>query len=212
MEIVSAKIGVKETGWGSHSTKILNGLSPDMTLIILRHPCAVISSYLEGIKSGHMQEPDEAERENWLKYHRYEPYVTKHHIDRQYLQRLSIIEFFATQWRVFTDICMSIHQDNNHRTMLVQYEKLCDNPRTIMESVFGGINLDFSEDSKKFITKSTETSYNKLSIFEMDAGSDFYSVYQKGNVSAYKWKNKLTNSQVDTISRIAGSRLLNMWE
>ena len=41
---------LKETGWSIHLATVISGLQPEMTVFVIRHPCAVIASRLNGIR------------------------------------------------------------------------------------------------------------------------------------------------------------------
>ena len=64
-------------------------------------------------------------------------------------------EFLALRWRVYTQICLKIHQNPEIHSKIVIYEDLCSNPEDHIPLLMRTCGLNYSTDIQNFIKQST---------------------------------------------------------
>jgi hypothetical protein len=200
---------IKETGWNAHLPSIIQGLDPQLTVFMIRHPCATVASFLNGFRLNLMSKPGKDTKINWVRVHSEQGYLSGTGIDEHTILDITDAEFITWRWRIFTEICLNYQKTGQKRTRMIIYEDLQSNPQAIVRSLFSDIGLSFPEQTEDFLKKSTNTTFTKLSLLERDSKATYYSVYRSDNHDVNKWKRILSETDIERIKQIVGEDILN---
>lgn len=137
---------------------------PEVQVIgLVRHPCAVISSWLRAPREF---DPAWDAREEWRLGAK--------------KNRGRIEECFGFErWRSLTRSFLGLSKDCPDRFRLVRYEELNQDPEVVLAGLFAWCGLSVDEQTRSFIRQSRS----------MDDG-DSYGVFRKGNDSE-RWRGEL---------------------
>jgi hypothetical protein len=202
-------LAIKEVDWSLHMQSLMKCLNPDFTLFLIRHPCAVVASILNGIRLNLMPRPDKKSKAEWFEVFSQKGYFPKFDIDKQKLQRMDDVEYFALLWYVSTKLYLDCYKSDQWKTRVVVYENLYRNPQVNINSIFSDIGLPFNEHTERFLKKSMSVTFTKLGITEKDSNTDYFSVYRGSGHNPNDWKKKLSNDEIKRIEQIVGENILN---
>ncbi len=152
---------------------------PDMKiLLLLRHPCAVVASWLtadfgDGLKtrdrlladSSFVNDMDDS-------------------ILSEYLKAESGFESLIFFWCI--SYWVPFQQFNKNEIHLVFYENLIIDPSNELESLFTFLDRDYSKEEALNVLKEPSSTTNKDKSF-----------FRKGEVKINGWKNKFSSEQID---------------
>lgn len=200
---------IKETGWSSNLESILAGLAPKRVILLMRHPCAIISSMLDGIELKLMKGPVLEYRNQWYESHQRMPYLLDKNISIQYVLSVESHTFLAMRLRVLYDIFLEIIQKFGEKIVVVVYEDLQKEPIDGAKKLFQSLHLDFHHQTENFILESTGSSKKNLfnSLFK-DSKDPFYSVQRQAGFKPDKWRSKLSAEKIMNINQIIGDEIL----
>lgn len=202
---------IKETGWGFHLPSILDGLEPDAVLFLIRHPCAVVASFLNGFKLNLLSRYTEKRKAAWFKIHASLETVKKMGLDEKEFLSIDDIDFIALQWKTFYDICFNYSKTSGKKFRFIVYEELLKNPLRVIEEIMPDIGLSLHENISNFLQKSSNTAYTKLNVLTKDSSSNFYSVYRDNTFKHDAWKKELPEETINRVREIAGEEFLSLF-
>ena len=191
----SKNLLIKDVDWGLHFEATVRSLSPDV-ILICRHPCAVVSSRLEGQRLGRMAR---VERHGWLR---------DHHDDclRLGYRASSVLamaehELLALEWLIQN---LTYHRvlENQARVAIVVYQELCRDPVRIVESLFRFLDWPMGPGTRRFIERSTGMRRSFLGTSRL-ANHRYFGVFRNQTWNSESWKTKLSDRVKEEIISIA---------
>jgi len=166
---------------------LVSAALPEWYLVhVVRHPCAVISSRIEGIRRGSMTNHTylrslyDAGLLYWLKRTLAE------------IERSSFIEKAAMQWAALNNRAATGGR-NNPRYQLVQYEILCEEPVGSVRKLFESVAMKFGKQTAEFIGSLQKIKSSNRSYFD---------VKRNPKESILKWESRLSNSEIRDVEKI----------
>lgn len=200
---------IKETGWSSHLESIILGLQPSATIILLRHPCAIISSIIRGIENHLMRFPDEAMKQEWFDHHRLTPFLQKNKYKAKDIIQSDPLTFWALRLRVLYEIFLSLQAKNLKRTIPIVYENMQKKPLDSTVALFAKLGIPLTESVELFIKSSTgKTPIRPHLTFRKEREDRYFSVHRQRNYNPWEWKSRLSEQQIERICSIIGTDIL----
>jgi len=200
------KLVFKETS----RPRILNQLlvKADVPIIyIVRHPCTVVRSLLEGQEKGVMRKLRENNTEFLTKTKEVFKNTEIIPLIESYESRtdsLSDVQILAFHWLL--NVGESIQNADNKNLLIVFYENLSKNTLEVVDRCFKHLNLDFPAATKNFMeeSKSNNTVTNYLNKFKRGQiySNSYFSVFRKSDSSQNNSRTKLSQEQIDEIMQI----------
>ena len=151
-------------------------------VLLLRHPCAYVNSYLQGNRLGVMQPP--------------RPLGAL--LDTRSAQRLNaksavredsdVVERLAWEWLVAnSEAHQAIAQAGG---IILRYEDLAADPQAVLRSLFSKLGLDWSDATARFLESSSS------------GDGSYYSLARDPAVAANKWKSKMDSQHIEKVRAI----------
>lgn len=106
------------------------------------------------------------------------------------LKSMDPVERLAIRWRLYNEIAFNACKANKNYQLL-RYEDVCRNPESVAKALFSFCGLEWSSQTEKFISASTS-----------QQNDSYYAVYKDPLKAAYRWKEKLTNEEINKIQTI----------
>jgi hypothetical protein len=186
---------IKEVDWARHLESTLRWLAPD-AILILRHPCAVVSSLLRGQRRGLM--PKE-ERSGWLHVHEEEC----RHLGYNPSSVLAMdeCEFLALNWLI-QNLTYQRVLESRPRTAIVVYEELCGDPLKITDSLFQFLGWSLGPKTREFIELSTGLRRSVLADWRR-ASNRYFGLYKDRTRVLEAWKTEMKPREKEEIIAIA---------
>lgn len=155
---------------------------------IVRHPCGVVASKIRGSAQQLMK--TQVFMDSLYRMEGVEQYG----IARADLERFGLAEQLAFQWMVTNDRVIA-DTAGHPRCRLVRYEDLCREPRTVLRELFEFAGLDWNDQTEAFIA----------SLEDRDsATAAYFSVLRAPAKAAFKWREELATTTVESIRSITG--------
>ena len=162
---------------------------------IIRNPFANISSHLKGVEMGQFGKVTEADRRRvaeLIDVHGDESLKAR----RDELDKLTIAQFETVRWRLQVEPLISF-SERYHRSRLVVYEDLCNDPMGTTEELFEFLDWRMKQSTRDFIERSTSGARD-----ERTDRHAYYSVYRDPRKSMNKWRDHLSDAQQTEIASI----------
>ncbi|HWB13967.1 MAG TPA: sulfotransferase [Pirellulales bacterium] len=194
----------KQGGLAVDGPNIVQALTPQVLIVIVRHPCAVIASLRRGQKLGLMARPS---RDRWLDDHL--PLIEGLGYGRRHAEAMSEAEFQSLAWLVENYVYQKLH-DTHPNAHIVPYDDLCRDPIGVTRSLFQAIGWDVTRQTHRFLCHTTLRRTNRLTSL-VTAGHSYFSVYKSGEGTADSWKRDLDQSEQDEILAIARPLVERYW-
>ena len=161
-------------------------------VLIVRHPCGFIASFLKGQAQGHMpvtaaNNVDKVIWERQLKWEQAKAYG----LTMEKILSMSQIQVLAWEWLICNEKAISDLKDNAN-ALVVRYEDLCQSPEQEAKKLFAHCDLSWNEQSDAFVSKSTQ----------QKGDSAYFSVFKDPSVTANKWRETLSQEDIDTVKEI----------
>jgi hypothetical protein len=203
---------IKEVEWHVHARAMIEGLKPDHLLLLVRHPCAVVSSRLEGLR----RQFDSAERcsevcavlssrleglplgvmpsfgDGWENC--FAERCRRLGFSAAALNALETYEFFALMWLVQNMEYQEMARAHPQATTVV-YENLCADPLGTSRSLFDRLGWEWGPCTEQFLQESTKPPpWNRLRGL-LRGSRSYFDVYKNPAASAFSWRERLTGAQ-----------------
>jgi hypothetical protein len=195
---------VKQGGITTRVSEYVRALRPDHSIVLLRHPGAVVSSVLRGQRMGVMESES---REYWLGGHSLA--LASFGWDRDRVLGMSECEFLALDWLIENSGYLALC-DEHPNVQLVIYRDLVADPMAVTRSVFGKLGWSVSRQTEKFLAATIAARPPRFArIFS--AKNSYYSIYKGGSSSLDGWRTELADDQQQQISAITKPLLDRYW-
>ena len=176
--------------------RILQTVHAD-ALVLLRHPCGVVSSWLRGIRMGVMQgnsaEPDKV-------WSRYQEYLMPMGFCETDLKRMSPAGILALNWLVDKTLFRQ-YQDSPHmKTRTIVYCDLIRNPLPEWSKVFDWLHLPFESSTEAFLTQSSKPAFDIRRL--MGKKYSYFSVQRGEKSPAEAWRKDMTADEIKEVMSI----------
>lgn len=153
---------------------------PDARIVlIVRHPCGVVSSRLRGVRLGKMGGETHAEEIAAT------PEAQRYGVTSETLRAMSVEEQLAVFWMVHNERTMT-SLDGNAGARVVIYEDLCQRPHVVAEDLFRFCGLDFGGQTRTFIQRCLDHKGGKETYFQ---------TVRSPMKAAFKWHSELSADQ-----------------
>ena len=176
--------------------RILETIHAD-ALVLLRHPCGVVSSWLRGIRMGVMQgnsaEPDKV-------WSRYQDYLIPMGFCEADLQRMSPAGILALNWLVDKTLFSQYERSPNMKTRTMVYCDLVRNPLQEWSKVFEWLHLPFDSSVEAFLTQSSKPAFDIRRL--MGKKYSYFSVQRSDKSPAEAWRKDMTVDQIKEVMSI----------
>jgi Sulfotransferase domain len=182
----------KQVDWMTHAENVVRALKPQL-IIIIRHPCGVISSYLRGQGLGVMPQSN---RNSWLDYNG--TFCDRFGIDRQTILEIDDCEFLAVEWVCQNLVYLECMQ-MSEQSRIVVYERLCSNPITEVESLFEFLGWDVDKQTRRFLESSTRDNVWRNWL---PRKSNYFKIKKDSMRVSATWRTELTAQQQEKVMGI----------
>jgi len=176
--------------------RILETIHAD-ALVLLRHPCGVVSSWLRGIRMGVMQgisaDPDKV----WT---RYQEYLVPMGFCEADLQRMSPAGILALNWLVDKTLFSQYERSPNMKTRMMVYCDLIQNPLQEWSKVFEWLHLPFDSSVEAFLTQSSKPAFDIRRL--MGKKYSYFSIQRGKKSPAQSWRKDLTADEIKEVMSI----------
>ncbi|NES83470.1 MAG: sulfotransferase [Moorea sp. SIO2B7] len=164
---------------------------------LVRHPCGVVSSVMQGQKQSLMPTGRRSVLKSLLT--KYNPILADQYGTR--LDELTISEQEALLWLLDVGRALGTCQANPN-ALVVIYEKLVENTLEVTQKVFSHFGLTMAQESISFIEKSTSQSL-KSQIKGGELGvNKYFTVYRDSKVSRDRWKKEMSEEDQKLVMKI----------
>ena len=165
---------------------------PDLKVIhIVRHPCAVISSLIEGHVKGLMA--NEVYMDALFSMRN----INGYGISYEMMESFSKEEKVAFQWMVMNNKIADEAGKYSSRYMRVHYEELCHDVAGQTKKIYDHCGLNWNAQTQDFIDRMKNVDQKKASYF---------SVNRNPKSAIFKWRGKLpVETQAKIIELVSGS-------
>lgn len=181
----SLQLLIKEVEWAIHLPSIIAALNPKM-IFIIRHPCAVVSSIVQGQRLGVMPLSDIP---TW--YQEHTQICSELSLSEREITAASPLEFAAIQWVVHNTLYFRLHQLLPDSIWIV-YRNLVTDPLGTTTRLFDAMNWEVGHTTRDFVSTSTSVSQTaNRSLFRSRAGR-YFSVQRNPQEGLTGWKRRLT--------------------
>lgn len=175
--------------------RILRALKSDV-IILLRHPCGVVSSWLKGIEMGIMEARSSDNAAVWS---RYSTLLEPIGITERQLSRMSPAGVLAVNWLVDT-LLFREYENIGLRTQTVVYCDLVRNPIPEWSRVFEWMGLSMCPSVESFLQNSSQSLFDFRKL--LGKKYTYFSVKRSDSAPLTAWKKHLSPDQVAEISDI----------
>ncbi|MEX2615315.1 MAG: sulfotransferase [Alphaproteobacteria bacterium] len=181
---------IKSVGSLARIRLYLHAVPESKVVFIIRHPCGYVSSVMRGRKTGSMgsnvaisglAETGPGRRRG---------------LTNEYLAKTVPVERLAWVWTLLNELALE-NSDNSERFKLVRYEDLCESPIKLSKELFAFCNLDWKNQSEKFLQRSTNGPRD----------ARYFSVIRDPLDAAMRWQKEMTAGDIETVEKIAKNSL-----
>jgi len=155
-------------------------------VLLIRHPCGVISSGLRGQSQGIMGVMKAFS--DWAKL---ETAVVRG-LGRERLEKLDTLEARAVGWMLFNEYAMK-ELSGDTRAQLIIYDELCNDPHRVTRGIFENCGLEYAPQTQAFIEKS---------IGSTDSSPGYFQLVRNPSIAANRWKEELDEDQKERVRQI----------
>jgi hypothetical protein len=188
---------IKEVDWVGYVQQLVNGLRPDRLLIIVRNPCAVVSSRLKGVELGLM----DSFRSDWLTWQGER--CRRFGFTPETVEKMDLCRFFALNW-LMQNTEYQEALSKHPRGTTVAYEDLCRDPHGTARALFAELGWTMPPQTTRFIAASTSGPVSLLRR-ALSPRSSYYGVYQDPTRTVDSWRDSLTDEQQRAVLEITSA-------
>jgi hypothetical protein len=195
---------VKEVDLQGLVSRVVQGLEPAWLIIIVRHPCAVVASRLEGLRLGMMG----SFRAGWWERHR--DRCEELGYSGAAVQKMQDYEFFALAW-LLQNLEYQKAAHDLPQSLTVIYEDLCRDPRLIAGGAFAALGWEPNATTNDFIERSTQPGSAQRFKRWLRGRRSYYDLYKDPAKTCGAWRDLLTMEQQERILAISRPLLGRGW-
>ncbi len=160
-------------------------------VLIIRHPCGMVSSKLRGFEAGKMAKP--VAYRNWLKLGT----AKARGLTAQALQTLSATQSVAYEWLLFNDYILE-ELEGDPRLRIVVYDDFCRDPHAAARELLEWAGLEHVQATSDFIDRSLRYDGPPPRYFD---------IVRNPLEAAMRWQRELDDGQRQEIADVVrGSR------
>ena len=176
--------------------RILETIHAD-ALVLLRHPCGVVSSWLRGIRMGVMEASSADADKVWSRYSNYlEPFG----FSLTEIRAMSPAGVLALNWLVDTALFGQYERSTMMKTRTLVYCDLVRNPVHEWSKVFVWLHLPFDSSVEAFLSQSSSPAFDLRRL--IGKKYTYFSV-QRGQKSPLEsWRNDMTRAEICEVMSI----------
>jgi hypothetical protein len=176
--------------------RILEVIHAD-ALILLRHPCGVVSSWLRGMRMGVMQAASANPTEVW---NRYSSYIEPLGFSENDLMKMSPAGLLAINWLVDTALFSHYENSPTMKTKVMVYCNMVRNPVQEWSKVFEWLHLPFDASVEAFLNQSSKPAFDMRQI--LGKKYSYFSV-QRGEKSPLdSWRKDMQPDEIREVMSI----------
>ena len=176
--------------------RILTTIHAD-ALVLLRHPCGVVSSWLRGMQMGVMPATSADATKIWS---RYSNYLEPLGLSETDIKAMSPAGVLAVNWLVDTVIFSQYERSTMMKTRTIVYCDLVRNPVEEWSKVFDWLHLPFDSSVEAFLNQSSKPAFDIRRL--MGRKYSYFSV-QRGNKSPLEsWRKDMTTDEIREVMSI----------
>lgn len=154
---------------------------------LVRHPCGVVASLLEGQRAGLMPTRRQAALREILRDH--DPLLYQEHAGA--VDSYSAAAKEALLWRVDVERGWAVTQCDS-RARLVAYEELCRSPLEHTKEIFAHFGLDVPRQTLQGLAEMTSGSTLVRERRSEQWSNDYFSVFRDPREASERWRDKLS--------------------
>lgn len=176
--------------------RILETIHAD-ALVLLRHPCGVVSSWLRGIRMGVMQSVSIEADKVWS---RYCSYLEPLGFCEDDLRRMSPAGILALNWLVDKTLFSQFERSPHMKSRTIVYCDLVRHPIQEWSKVFEWLHLPFDSSVEAFLTQSSRPAFDLRRL--IGRKYSYFSV-QRGQKSPLEsWRQDMTRDEIREVMSI----------
>lgn len=162
---------------------------------LVRHPCAVVNSTLNGMKKGYM--PEE-------RHHVLDKLLARHDaaLAEKYASQfahMGALEKETLLWRMDVEQGIAAAKDHSN-ALIILYEELCTDPQKVAEKMFQHFELEFSSQTTEYIKLFLGENAEKKASYKEYGVKNYFSVFQNPAKIKDKWKQQLSTEEQQKIT------------
>lgn len=155
-------------------------------VLIVRHPCGMVSSKLRGHKLGEMGKP--VAYRDWLRL----PLARERGLTSQSLQALTPVQIAAHQWLLFNDYVLRELQDDPRLRVLI-YDDFCRDPHAGAAELLRWAGLEYGPRTRAFID---------LSLNYRGPSPRYFQIVRNPLEASLRWRQELDATQQQEIAGV----------
>ena len=175
--------------------RILESIHAD-AILLLRHPCGVVSSWLRGMRMGVMQANSADPVAVWA---RYSACLEPLGFTAQRLSSMSDAGVLAVNWLVDT-LLFRQYENSRMRTRTIVYEDLVRNPVGEWRQIFEWMEMTFDPAVESFLTRSSKPAFDVRSL--LGKRYSYFSVQRSEKSPVEAWRTDMTQKEIDEVMDI----------
>lgn len=191
---------IKETRSTVNMDSMLIGFRVDSVVVLFRHPCGSIASYLKGISKGVMGHSDAQERGVWYKENIDKPYLASLRMSEDDLVALPEHKYLAIHWAQQNEDYLGF-QSPSYNRFFVSYEDFMGDKEAQVKKLFNDLSLGYDTMVEEFLF-STSSAGDSAKPSLKDSSDSYYSVYRDDKFDPHKWKEDLTAEEISDIEEL----------
>jgi hypothetical protein len=188
---------IKEVDWQGQSAALIKALQPDHLIILVRHPCAVVNSRLQGVCLGLMKDY----RAGWLE--RNEERCRQLGYAPDAVREMADYEFFALRWLLSNQEYQALVHAHG-KAITIRYEDLCRDPLGVARFLFTALDWEMSPVTERFVRHSSSGGLRAWLTALLRRKRDYYGLYRNSTTTVQSWQQRLTPAQQRRILAITG--------
>lgn len=158
-------------------------------VLIIRHPCGMVSSKLRGHKLGKMSKP--VAYRGWLKL----ASARERGLTADAIERFSPLQAVTHQWLLFNEYVVAELADDPRFHVLV-YDDFCRDPHNAARDLLAWCGLEYVDATRRFIDQSLEYTGPQPRYFQ---------IVRNPLEAANRWRSELSESEQREIAGLVGS-------
>lgn len=176
--------------------RILETIHAD-ALVLLRHPCGVVSSWLRGIRMGVMQETSADAEKVWS---RYSDYLEPIGFSETEIKAMSPAGVLAINWLVDAAILRQYEHSTAMKTRTIVYCDLVRDPVREWSRIFDWLHLPFDVSVEAFLNQSSKPAFDVRRW--MGRRYSYFSVQRGAKSPLESWRNDMTQDEIHEVMSI----------
>lgn len=156
--------------------------APISPVLLLRHPCAFVHSYLRGNRMGVMPPPRPLGRLLETRS------ATRLNAKAAINDGSDVVERLSWDWLISNSEAYSAVSQAGGT--ILRYEDLAADPKSVLQSLFSKLSLNWSDATAQFLSSSSS------------GDGSYYSLARDPVIAANKWKSKMEDRQIEKVRAI----------